>query len=94
MHKKRKETTHVRVCEKHTSIYKEYKYNVCQNGHKTHVEEINVSKVERKEKIHKILTTSLISKLPRKKFPIRTLPLSMTTLISKLLPIFVTSDKG
>ena len=59
MHKKRKETTHVRVCEKHTSIYKEYKYNVCQNGHKTHVEEINVSKVERKEKIHKILTTSL-----------------------------------
>ena len=50
MHKKRKETTHVRVCEKHTSIYKEYKYNVCQNGHKTHVQVRNVSKVERKEK--------------------------------------------
>ena len=50
MHKERKETTHVRVGEKHTSIYKEYKYNVCQNGHKTHVEEINVSKVDRKEK--------------------------------------------
>ena len=49
-HKERKETTHVRVGEKHTLIYKEYKYNVCQNGHKTHVQEINVSKVERKEK--------------------------------------------
>ena len=50
VHKGRKETTHVRVGEKHTSIYKEYKYNVCQNSHKTHVQEINVSKVERKEK--------------------------------------------
>ena len=39
VHKERKETTHVRVGEKHTSIYKEYKYNVCQNGHKTHVQE-------------------------------------------------------
>ena len=47
---KREETTHERVGKKHTSICKEYKYNVCQNGHKTHVEEINVSKVERKEK--------------------------------------------
>ena len=36
--------------KEHTSIYKEYKYNVCQNDHKTHVQEINVSKVERKEK--------------------------------------------
>ena len=36
--------------KEHTSIYKEYKYNVCQKGHKTHVQEINVSKVERKEK--------------------------------------------
>ena len=50
MYKDRKETIHVRVGEKHTSIYKEYKYNVCQNGHKTHVQVRNVSKVERKEK--------------------------------------------
>ena len=50
MHKERKETTYVRVGEKHTSIYNEYKYNVCQNGHKTHVQGINVSKKERKEK--------------------------------------------
>ena len=35
--------------KEHTSIYKEYKYNVCQNGHKTHVQEINVSKKERKD---------------------------------------------
>ena len=53
----------------------------------------NVSIKERKEKIHKILTTSLISKLPRKKFPIRTLPLSMTTLISKLLSLLAIRDK-
>ena len=39
MYKERKETTHVRVGEKHTSIYEEYKYNVCQNGHKIHVQE-------------------------------------------------------
>ena len=36
--------------KENTSIYEEYKYNVCQNGHKTHVQEINVSKIERKEK--------------------------------------------
>ena len=35
--------------KEYTSIYKEYKYNVCQNGHKTDVQEINVSKVERKD---------------------------------------------
>ena len=50
MYKKRKEKTHVRVGEKHISKYKKYKYNVCQNVHKTHVQEINVSKNERKEK--------------------------------------------
>ena len=54
----------------------------------------NVSIKERKEKIYKILTTSLISTLPLKKRPILTLPLSMNTLIKKLLPLFVTSDKG
>ena len=41
----------------------------------------NVSIKERKEKIHKILTTSLISTLPLTKCPILTLPLNMTTLI-------------
>ena len=40
-----------------------------------------LSKKERKEKIHKILTTSLISTLPLTKCPILTLPLNMTTLI-------------
>ena len=51
MHKEKKETTHVRVGERiiHQHI-KQYKYNVCQNGHKSHVQEINVSKKERKEK--------------------------------------------
>ena len=39
MHKEKKETTHVKVGEKHTSICKEYKYNVCQNSHKTNVQE-------------------------------------------------------
>ena len=50
MHKERKETMHVRVGEKYTSTYKENKYNVCQNGHKIHVQGINASKVEGKEK--------------------------------------------
>ena len=38
----------------------------------------NVSKGERKEKIHKVLTMSLINKItpPNKKCPILTLPLS------------------
>ena len=54
----------------------------------------NVSVKERKEKIHKIITTSLISTLPLTKCPILTLPLSMTTLITKLLPLSVMSDKG
>ena len=40
MYKDRKETTNVRIGEKHTSIYKEHKYNVCQNGHKTHIQDI------------------------------------------------------
>ena len=51
------------IGEKHTSIYKEYKYNICQNSHKTHVQEQCISsrkkKRKRKKKIHQILTTSL-----------------------------------
>ena len=53
----------------------------------------NVSKIERKEKIQKILTTSLNINTPPISY---TNPpsMSMTTLISKLLPHFVTGDKG
>ena len=55
----------------------------------------NVSKIERKEKIQKILTTSLIytpfiTKISYTNPP----PMSKITLISKQLPLFVTSDKG
>ena len=49
MYKDRKETTHVKVGEKHTSIYKKYKYNVCQMITRP-IYKINVSKKERKEK--------------------------------------------
>ena len=52
----------------------------------------NVSKIERKEKIQKILTTSLKNTPPISYTNLP--PMSMTTLISKLLPLFVTSDKG
>ena len=51
MYKDRNETTRGEIGERtYINIYKEYKYNVCQNGHKTHVQEINVFKVERKGK--------------------------------------------
>ena len=42
----------------------------------------------KKTKIQVILTTSLISTLPLTKCPTLTLPLSMTTLISKTTPLF------
>ena len=64
MYKERKETTHVRVGEKHTSIYKKYKYNVYQNGHKTHVQDINVSKVEKRKRYIKSSLYPSISTLP------------------------------
>ena len=52
----------------------------------------NVSKIERKEKIQKILTTSLMhtTLISYTNPP----PMSMTTLISKKLPLFLMSDKG
>ena len=52
MYKERKETTHVKIGKRKTyiNIYKEYKYNVCQNGHKTHVQDINVSIVEKRKR--------------------------------------------
>ena len=52
----------------------------------------NVSKIERKEKIQKILTTSLKNTPPISYTNLP--PMSMTTFIPKLLPLFVTSDKG
>ena len=61
MHKERKETTHVRVGEKniHQHINKISTMYV-NNDHKTYVQDINLSKVEkRKKKIQVILTTSL-----------------------------------
>ena len=39
MYKDRKETTQVKIGEKQTSIYKEYKYNICQNDHKTNIQD-------------------------------------------------------
>ena len=51
MYKDRKETTHEEIGKRtYINIYKEYKYNVCQNGHKTHVQDINVSIVEKRKR--------------------------------------------
>ena len=58
------------------------------SGHKTNIQRNNVSKIERKEKIQES------SLHPLKKMDTPPNPLSMTTLISKLLALFVTSDKG
>ena len=56
----------------------------------------NVSIKERKEKIHKILTTSLkISTLPLTKMSYTNSPPTYDYFyIPKLLPLFVMSDKG
>ena len=61
----------------------------------------NVSKRERKENIQKVLITSLINtpsitkkKKKKKVSHANPPPICMTTLILKLLPLFVTSDKG
>ena len=61
------------------------------NGHKN-----NVSIKERKEKIHKILTTSLkISTLLLTKMSYTNSPPKYDySHIPKLLPLFVTNDKG
>ena len=66
------------------------------NGHKTNIHEVNVK--ERNEntlKKKKNLTTSLIDTPPITKHLLANSPfMYMTTLISKLLPRFITSDKG
>ena len=57
----------------------------------------NVSKQERKEKIEKVLTTSLkkINTPPNKNISYTNSPPKyITTLIPKLLPLFVMNDKG
>ena len=66
------------------------------NGHKTNVQDIMYLKEkERKKKDTKILTTSRYKNTPPKKISYTNPPpISMTTLISKLLSLFVTSDKG
>ena len=53
VHKERKETTHVRGrWKKHTSTYiKKISTMYVKNGHKTHVQEKNVSKIEKRKKI-------------------------------------------
>ena len=48
VHKERKETKHVRGrWQKHTSTYKEDKYNVCQKWSQDPCTRINVSKIEK-----------------------------------------------
>ena len=64
-------------------------YNVCnKSGHKTMVHVM-------RKKVHQNLTTSLKTLSPYLVYPMRALPLT-TRLLSfiKLLPLFVTSDKG
>ena len=64
------------------------------SGHKTNIQKNNVFKRDRKEKIKKkkILTTFLMNTPPISYA--NPLPMSMTTLISKLFPLFVMSEKG
>ena len=60
MHKEKKETTHVRVGERNIHQHiKNISTIYVNNGHMTYVQDINVSKVEKKKKIQIILTTSL-----------------------------------
>ena len=51
MYKDRKKTTHEEIGERtYINIYKEYKYNICQNGHKTHVHEKGIYKREKRKR--------------------------------------------
>ena len=96
MYKERKETTHEKVGERKTyiNIIEEiistmYVYKWSQDL----IYKNNVSKNERKEKVHNIFTTSLKRKKnnntpPNTMIPKLTLPLRMTTLISKTTPPF------
>ena len=65
------------------------------NGHKTNIQGNNVSKIERKEKIQESSLHPSYRHSPYHKISYTNpSPISMTTLISKLLPLLVTSDKG
>ena len=73
-------------------------YNVCyqKNGHKTGIQKDNVSKIK-KRKVHisslhpsKNINTPAIKIKSYANSP----PKYMTTLNPKLLPLFVTNDKG
>ena len=57
-----------RKVKEHTSIYIYiYKYNICQNGHKTSIQDIMYQKWREKKKIQVILTTSLKMHYPPNK---------------------------
>ena len=65
------------------------------NGHKTNIQGNNVSKIERKEKIQESSLHPSYRHSPYHKISYTNpSPMSMTTLISKLLTLLVTSDKG
>ena len=54
MYKERKETTHVRVGERNILQHiKKISAMYVNNGHKTHVQDINVSKVEKRKRYMK-----------------------------------------
>ena len=64
------------------------------SGHKTNIQRNNVSKIERKEKIQESSLHPSYTHSPYHKiFYTNPPPISITTLISKLLSLFVTSDK-
>ena len=95
MYKEKKETTHEKVGERKTyiNIIEEkistmYVYKWSQDL----MYKNNVSKKKGKEKIHNILTSSLKKKRnntpPNTMIPKLTLPLRVTTLISKTTPHF------
>ena len=97
MYKERKETTHGEIGEiTYINIYI-YKPNISTMYVKWSQDQYardNVYKIKRKEKIQKSSLHPSYIHSPYHKISYTNPPLmSMTTLISKLLPLFVTSDK-
>ena len=64
------------------------------SGHKTNIQRNNVSKIERKEKIQKSSIHPSYTHSPNHKISYTNPPPMSITLISKILTLFVTSDKG
>ena len=99
VYKERKETTHGEIGKiTYVNIYIHiYKPNISTMYVKWSQEQCtrdNVSKIERKEKIQKsLLYTSYTHSHYHKISYTNPPPMSMITLISKLLPLFVTSNK-